>query len=116
MNQLFTIHYDVIGSIPKVEYLRDRLPQLIERYRSTDPLASSVIEVVHFKVQTVGLKAASDFLLEISKDPVHADRIACGALIALAAMHFYGLKDEDFDTPSELMDAILALDSELEHS
>ena len=101
------IHYDLIGTVPAVEFLKapGALDELILRYEQGKPLRKAEF----------GLMSPTDiklYVAEAFKDPKSVQRMADGVAIELAAQHFYGLKGEDFSTMAELIDAINSIEQE----
>ena len=102
------IHYELIGSIPAVEFLRapGALDELILHYEQSRPTQHPEF----------GLMSPTDISLyvkELFRDPSALQRMADGVTIELAAQHFYGLKGEDFNSMAELIDAINGMDQDL---
>ena len=85
-----TLNYSLIGSMPELEMFRDTLPALIEAYEAPQ---------VNFN------EDGSDARMK---------RVADGFLIEMCAEHFYGFVLEDFTNMPELIEAIKAVDQELE--
>lgn len=95
------IHYDLIGTVPAVEFLREpgALDELIFHYEQTAPKDAPEF----------GLMSGTDvalYMKEQLKSPAVLQRMCDGVAIELAAQHFYGLKGEDFNTIDELIEAI----------
>jgi hypothetical protein len=85
------LSYSLIGSIPEVERFRDTLPQMIADY-----------------------KVAMDAMTEHTP---RADRMAISIMaehIEQCAQHFYGIDTLQFETTDGIIDAIQAMDQDLE--
>jgi len=107
---MYQIHRHLIGSCPAMEQFRQTLPDVIAQYRASAPSLDT----------KVAMKAAAtagrlkEFLDEAFANPEAQQRLMNGTVIELCAQHFYGLEGSDFETVSELIEAIEAMDQELE--
>jgi len=104
-----TIHHFLIGSVPSVERYRFELDAIIRRYEAAKPSKEEME-----KVSAMTPEERSLWIEKVFADPKKLERMADGALIELCAQHFYGLKGEDFDRVSDLIDAIRGMDDDLE--
>ena len=109
------MNYELIGSIPRLNVLVDELPAMIAKFESGKPQAmlSRIALTEIFK--SGGPKAVSAFINGRCSDPMVAERVALGATIELCAQHFYGIDTVAIKSIDEVIAAIKAADSELEH-
>ena len=97
------IHYDLIGTIPEVECFGNSLDEIILRYEMTN---------LEPRPQ-FGLMNQADLKQHIAtsfNDSAALTRMADAVAIELCAEHFYGLRGADFNTMSELIDAINSIE------
>lgn len=103
-----TIHYDRIGTIPQVEPFRDVLAQLILSYEGSAPSPEELAALT--RLTGDDRRAYVDALLE---DDRKMQRIVDGLTITFCAEHFYGLLGQEFNSMSDLIDALRGLDDNL---
>jgi hypothetical protein len=107
------VNYELIGSIPAMESFRYTLDEVFARYVASTPTPEQVKAkfAEHIKARDEGrLSSMLDGLFE---DPKVVERMTDGAVIAMCAEHFYGLRAMDFDSTRDLIDAIVSLEQEL---
>jgi hypothetical protein len=102
------IHYELIGSIPSMDAFRLSLDEVLARYKANTltPEQIKARFAEHIKARDEGrLSSMIDGLFE---DPAVIERMTDGAVIAMCAEHFYGLRAMDFESTGDLIDAMEA--------
>jgi hypothetical protein len=107
------IHYELIGSIPAMESFRYTLDEVFDRYVASTPTPEQVKAKFAEHINARDEGRLSSMLDGLFEDPKVVERMADGAVIAMCAEHFYGLRAIDFDSTRELIDAIVGLEQEL---
>ena len=96
------IHFNLIGSIPVIEHLRNVLPGIISRYEASRP-------ATHVEFGLMSDTEVKEYLQEELQKVASMQRMADAVAIELGAAHFYGLSSLDFSSMDELIGAIKVL-------
>lgn len=109
------MNYELIGSIPRLNVLIDELPAMIAEFESGKPQAMLARAALTEAFKSGGPKAVSALVGQRYSDPKVMKRVALGVTIELCAQHFYGIDTVAIKSIDEVIAAIKAADSELEH-
>ena len=109
------MNYELIGSMPKLDIFVNELPAMIAKFESGKPMAMLARAALTEAFKSGGPKAVSALVSQRYSDPKVMERVALGVTIELCAQHFYGIDTVVISSIDEVIAAVKAMDSELEH-